>query len=218
MLDLVRILASVSPSLAAYRSPSGASIVQVALAAADWSKPWVASKERETNTMLAFRALANLFSTSNGKEALLAEPGCEEVSHAIALTARTTRHVRHELIRRLFWPFLVAEEHHRRTVVSLAQQEHPRRARHRRPQVRFVALVLALSICLELTRLLLYSSCSYSVLALQSGLPRNEIGNLLLEIILRVSARPLLSTKLLSALTSCPPPSCLPPDVLGRGA
>jgi len=79
VLDLVRLLASVSPSLAAYRSPSSSTIVQVVLAAAEWNKPWVATKERETNTMLAFRALANLSSTKNGKEALLSEPGCEEV-------------------------------------------------------------------------------------------------------------------------------------------
>jgi hypothetical protein len=83
VLDLVRILASISPALGAYRSSSGSSIVQIALSAADWSNPWAASKERETNTMLAMRALANLFSTRNGKEALLAEPGCEEVSHSM---------------------------------------------------------------------------------------------------------------------------------------
>lgn len=83
-LDLVRLLASVSPALAAYRSPSSSTIVQVVLAAAEWNKPWEATKERETNTMLAFRVLANLFSTKNGKQALLSEPGCEEVSCTVA--------------------------------------------------------------------------------------------------------------------------------------
>lgn len=81
VLDLARILAPISPSLAAYRSASDASIFDVVLAAAEWNaSPWQVTKEREINTMLAFRMVANLFFTANGCEALVKAPGCEKVS------------------------------------------------------------------------------------------------------------------------------------------
>lgn len=43
------------------------SVIEVLLAAAEWRSAWTATKERETNTLLALRALANLFGTKNGK-------------------------------------------------------------------------------------------------------------------------------------------------------
>lgn len=72
MIDLVRLLAPVSPSLSSHRSKEPpSSVVELLLTAADWRSVWTPTKERETNTMLALRALANVFGTKNGKLAMV---------------------------------------------------------------------------------------------------------------------------------------------------
>ena len=40
------------------------------MAASQWDAPWQAGKPRETNTLLALRGLANLFSTATGRETM----------------------------------------------------------------------------------------------------------------------------------------------------
>ncbi|CAD6591032.1 MAG: hypothetical protein TREMPRED_005963 [Tremellales sp. Tagirdzhanova-0007] len=65
LLDLLRALATVSPSLGTITS-----VTEALLKACDWGAPWEASKARETNTLLALRALANLFLTANGRRTI----------------------------------------------------------------------------------------------------------------------------------------------------
>ena len=49
--------------------------INLLLLACDYTDPWQASKARETNTMLALRAIANLFATANGRKILANEAG-----------------------------------------------------------------------------------------------------------------------------------------------
>lgn len=70
VIDLARLLASTSPAFAAYSTASGLLAVDLLFLASDYSEPWQASKPRETNTMLALRAIANLFATANGRKLL----------------------------------------------------------------------------------------------------------------------------------------------------
>ncbi|CED83871.1 Phospholipase A2-activating protein (contains WD40 repeats) [Phaffia rhodozyma] len=74
VLDLLRLLAPISPSLSAYRATSGpATIPALILSVIEWplDGTWELNKVKETNAMLGFRALANLFSTANGQAALV---------------------------------------------------------------------------------------------------------------------------------------------------
>lgn len=82
VLDLIRLLAPISPSLSSYRSPSGPNTIPaVILSTIEWplDGSWTPSKAKETNTMLGFRALANLFSTKNGLAALAEGQTAEKV-------------------------------------------------------------------------------------------------------------------------------------------
>jgi len=68
IIDIARCLAAISPAFGATSTAPPA-----LLQACDWSKPWTASKARETNTLLALRALANMFLTTNGRKTLSSE-------------------------------------------------------------------------------------------------------------------------------------------------
>jgi phospholipase A-2-activating protein len=61
---VTRYLAAVSLAFGNSRT------VQAFVAASDWNKPWQAGKPRETNTLLALRGLANMFSTATGRETM----------------------------------------------------------------------------------------------------------------------------------------------------
>lgn len=75
MIDLARVLAATSPAFASHVSASGTNTIDLLLLACDYTEPWQASKTRETNTMLALRAIANLFATANGRKLLAAKAG-----------------------------------------------------------------------------------------------------------------------------------------------
>jgi len=62
VLDLARILATISPSFGATCTPDAL------LTSCDWSLPFSSSKVKDTNTLLAFRTFANLFTTSAGRK------------------------------------------------------------------------------------------------------------------------------------------------------
>lgn len=66
---MTRYLAAVSSSFGNDRT------IQTFVAASEWDKPWQAGKPRETNTLLALRGLANLFSTTTGREAMAKNAG-----------------------------------------------------------------------------------------------------------------------------------------------
>ena len=78
-LDLLRLLAAATPATATYRTSSGGSLVD-ALAASGVFE----DKERSNNTMLAVRALANLFDTDAGRA--LADSAFEQI-HALVKTS-----------------------------------------------------------------------------------------------------------------------------------
>ena len=61
VLDLARILATISPSFGATCTPDAL------LTACDWSLPYTTSKVKDTNTLLALRTFANLFTTPTGR-------------------------------------------------------------------------------------------------------------------------------------------------------
>ena len=84
VLDLVRLLAAGSPSLAKYRTSSSASIVELLS-----SSGTASDMARPNNVMLAVRALANLFETAAGRQLAdekfdavraLAQPLCQGTS------------------------------------------------------------------------------------------------------------------------------------------
>ncbi|KAL7422039.1 hypothetical protein Q5752_003812 [Cryptotrichosporon argae] len=60
LIDLARVLA-LSPPLAALPS-----VPSLLLQSANWSEPYTPTKARDTNTLLALRAVANLFSSKEG--------------------------------------------------------------------------------------------------------------------------------------------------------
>jgi phospholipase A-2-activating protein len=62
VLDLARVLATVSPSFGATCTPDAL------LTACEWSLPYSASKIKDTNTLLALRAFANLFLSPAGRK------------------------------------------------------------------------------------------------------------------------------------------------------
>jgi hypothetical protein len=62
VLDLARILATISPSFGATCTPDAL------LTACDWSLPYTPSKVKDTNTLLALRTFANLFTTPTGRK------------------------------------------------------------------------------------------------------------------------------------------------------
>jgi hypothetical protein len=62
VLDLARILATISPSFGATCTPDAL------LTACDWSLPYTTSKVKDTNTLLALRTFANLFTTPTGRK------------------------------------------------------------------------------------------------------------------------------------------------------
>lgn len=62
VLDLARVLATVSPTFGATCTPDAL------LTACDWSLPYTASKVKDTNTLLALRAFANLFLSPAGRK------------------------------------------------------------------------------------------------------------------------------------------------------
>lgn len=64
MLDLARILATLSPSFGAACTPDAL------LTACDWSLPYSSTKAKDTNTLLALRTFANLFLTSTGRKTM----------------------------------------------------------------------------------------------------------------------------------------------------
>jgi hypothetical protein len=65
VLDLARILATTSPSFGATCTPDAL------LTACDWSLPYTSSKVRDTNTLLALRTFANLFTTPTGRKNMI---------------------------------------------------------------------------------------------------------------------------------------------------
>lgn len=69
VIDIARYLASVSTAFGNERT------VKTFLTASEWDKPWQAGKPRETNTLLALRGLANLFSTATGRELMAKNAG-----------------------------------------------------------------------------------------------------------------------------------------------
>ncbi|ORX35613.1 PLAA family ubiquitin binding-domain-containing protein [Kockovaella imperatae] len=65
LIDIARCLAALSPAFGTCSTaPSKL------LESCDWSSPWSASKSRETNTLLALRALVNMFLTANGRRTM----------------------------------------------------------------------------------------------------------------------------------------------------
>jgi phospholipase A-2-activating protein len=69
VIDICRALCVSSPAIANHTSAVG-NIIQALLIACSWQDQWVASKARETNTMIAMRGIANLAGTRNGKAKL----------------------------------------------------------------------------------------------------------------------------------------------------
>ncbi|GHJ87959.1 hypothetical protein NliqN6_4361 [Naganishia liquefaciens] len=92
LIDLCRILCATSSALASYQSHSGEGVVELLLQAcsfdADW--PTAGSKTRDTNTMLAARALANLTKTEAGKTSLTGDRLTELLEHLAGRHAFTT--------------------------------------------------------------------------------------------------------------------------------
>lgn len=64
---MLRAAALLSPALG-----SSASATTDLLRAGGWGEPWTATKPRSTNQLLALRALANLFSTPEGRKVMAA--------------------------------------------------------------------------------------------------------------------------------------------------
>lgn len=83
-LDLLRLLA-VAPNTATYRSPRGATIIDVLEMSISEQQP-----PAENNVMLAVRAFANLFSTPEGRRLAAAEFDKIFAVAAAAVTAKTT--------------------------------------------------------------------------------------------------------------------------------
>lgn len=65
VLDLARILATLSPQFGTMCTPDAL------LTACDWSLPHTNSKAQATNTLLALRTFANLFTTSAGRKGMV---------------------------------------------------------------------------------------------------------------------------------------------------
>jgi phospholipase A-2-activating protein len=65
VIDIARSLAAVSPALGSF-----AQVPQTLLSACNWQDQHEASKTRDTNTLLALRALANLFLTDTGRKGM----------------------------------------------------------------------------------------------------------------------------------------------------
>jgi len=65
VLDLARILATLSPKFGTICTPDAL------LTACDWSLPHSGSKVQATNTLLALRTFANLFTTPTGRKGMV---------------------------------------------------------------------------------------------------------------------------------------------------
>nr|ODO04023.1 phospholipase A-2-activating protein [Cryptococcus depauperatus CBS 7855] len=75
-IDIVRVLAATSPKFGSHSPHS-------LLAASSLSEPWTPSKSRETNTLLALRALANLFNLKKGREVVTQENTSQKVLQTV---------------------------------------------------------------------------------------------------------------------------------------
>ena len=69
-MDIVRCLAALSPHFS-----TTTNLLTTILSAAEWSRKINGERAADTNTLLAIRALANLFTTELGRELMV--PACK---------------------------------------------------------------------------------------------------------------------------------------------